>query len=116
MKWDHLVLAVEEPGRAVAAIEAGDRADPEARSFRTDWVRRLLGDDLDAYASPRDRAAATLAHWTRIVAEQSPDFIWRGDDAAFHARRLRAPEAIPCTAGRRFSRAVSEPRYFSGWS
>ena len=67
---------------------------PPSYAFRRTHILRLLGVDLDTFATPLERALWSVTSWCRIVLTQQPVLVWRIEDQHENLRLFLAESGI----------------------
>lgn len=82
LHWDVMIQVLRDPATAVPSIMREDARAPVSYDFRRRHILAETGIDLDGFESGIDRAVASLCLWHRIIAEQSPAFVFRVESGA----------------------------------
>jgi GR25 family glycosyltransferase involved in LPS biosynthesis len=80
LAWKHLVMPVRDLASAAASVMRDSVHAPPSYAFRREHILRLTGLDLEALASPLERAVRSVTAWARIVLAQQPGLVFRIED------------------------------------
>lgn len=88
LKWDWLLLVVRDLRTAVPSVILENRHASGSYAFRRRHIRKRLGIDIAKSPNEFTAALCSILAWTRIIANQSPDFVFRIEDQQAELRRF----------------------------
>jgi len=88
LKWDWLLLVVRDLRAAVPSVILENRHASRSFAFRRKHILKQLGIDIAESADEFTAALRSILAWTRIITNQSPDFLFRIEDQQAALRRF----------------------------
>lgn len=92
--WHQMVMPVRDLASAVGSVVRDSIHAPPSYAFRRTHILRLLGVDLDTFATPLERALWSVTSWCRIVLKQQPALVWRIEDEHENLRHFLVESGI----------------------
>lgn len=78
--WKYMIAPVRDLATAAGSVMRDSEHAPPSYNFRREHIRSKLGIDLDAFATPFERAIRSVVAWMRIILLQQPDLVFRIED------------------------------------
>ena len=110
-------MPVRDLASAVGSVVRDSTHAPPSYAFRRTHILRLLGVDLDSFATPLERALWSLTSWCRIVLTQQPALVWRIEDQHENLRLFLVESGIVSSEARNFqldTAPVNSDKFYQG--